>query len=547
MPYLEDGETWNPRTDGYEEGMAENKPGHKPFGSYGLPGWVKHPLSHPASAVIIGGKEYMHAGGDGMRNRIGWSVGHIGAKFGDLDLLAMCTPEELNWQDIDGNTPAAYACLHGCAWALKWLVDNGADVTTPNFNGHTPEDQIWMCGRLHAIQQQWLSEALKGDLSEKNSVKAQEYRIQMQAPWGKDPLIGKKMEQDLAASRKFWFSTGDYQMPYKVPAAEDLPTDLVSSKLRRRAMLLPPEPVALLFPGAGTQRVGLLDGVLTKPYLEGMLETAQMILEWDVKAMLQQGPEEALARPRHSIPAVFFANALAMKEFELQNPELWKRPQAVAGLSTGELSAILAAGVLDFEDSLRLCKRMAEAVETALDAQQQTMASIVGLERARVEEFCAEAAAAEGAGAVCRIGQAVFPGVSGTLKAVEKLVALATGAKAMQARLVKGSAAMHCPVMQKAVEEFDLAIDELLPRMKAPRCAIYFNSTGKQVPTGTEPAAFIGCLRRLLESEVMWEALVKSMIMDGVKQFFEVGPGKQLKSMIKRIDQEAFKHTENIT
>merc|ERR1711972_1024212 len=91
------------------------------------------------------------------------------------------------------------------------------------------------------------------------------------------------------------------------------------------------------------------------------------------------------------------------------------------------------------------------------------------------------------------------------------------------------------------------AIDEALPKMRPPRCCIYFNLTGKKVQPGTDPREFVDLMKRQLTSEVLWEQTIKQMIMDQVKDFYETGPMKQIKSMIKRIDLDAFKRTENVS
>merc|ERR1712054_679370 len=101
--------------------------------------------------------------------------------------------------------------------------------------------------------------------------------------------------------------------------------------------------------------------------------------------------------------------------------------------------------------------------------------------------------------------------------------------------------------MKPAEEELSKAIDKALPKMKPPRCAIYFNLTGKKCPAGTDPKEFVQLMKDQMTHEVLWEPSIKRMIMDQVKDFYEVGPLKQLKSMIKRIDQDAFKRTENIS
>merc|ERR1712061_191037 len=111
----------------------------------------------------------------------------------------------------------------------------------------------------------------------------------------------------------------------------------------------------------------------------------------------------------------------------------------------------------------------------------------------------------------------------------------------------QGRRCFHTPMMQAAQEDLNKAIEKALPKMKPPRCSIYFNVTGKKVAAGTSPADFVDLMKKQLTNEVLWEPCIKQMIMDQVKDFYEVGPLKQIKSMIKRIDQDAFKRTENVS
>merc|ERR1712060_340525 len=115
-------------------------------------------------------------------------------------------------------------------------------------------------------------------------------------------------------------------------------------------------------------------------------------------------------------------------------------------------------------------------------------------------------------------------------------------AKALQARAIKAGGAFHTKLMQPAQDELAKALEDLQDKMSPPKCAIYFNVTGKKVP-----ATFIEFMKMQLTNEVLWEPTVKAMIMEGVRDFFEVGPLKQIKAMIKRIDADAFKRTENIS
>merc|ERR1712014_109491 len=208
-------------------------------------------------------------------------------------------------------------------------------------------------------------------------------------------------------------------------------------------------------------------------------------------------------------------------------------------------------GVLDFEECLKLVKIRAEAMQKATEAVPQCMCSVAGLDRPTLEKLCQEAKAADkDSNATCQIANVLFPAgftVAGTKGTVDKLCELATKARALQARVIKAGGAFHTPLMKPAEDDLCKAIDKVMPKMKPPRCCIYFNMTGKKVAPGTAPTEFADLMKRQLTNEVLWEPSIKQMIMDQVKDFYECGPLKQLKSMIKRIDQDAFKRTENIS
>merc|ERR1712066_1068797 len=166
------------------------------------------------------------------------------------------------------------------------------------------------------------------------------------------------------------------------------------------------------------------------------------------------------------------------------------------------------------------------------------------------EKLCKEAkASVKVADPTCQIANVLFPAgftCAGNKQAVDKLCELATKARALQARVIKAGGAFHTPLMKPAQEELSKAIDKALPKMRPPSCSVYFNLTGKKVAAGTAPSEFLDFMKMQLTNEVLWEPTIKQMIMDQVKDFYECGPLKQLKSMIKRIDQDAFKRTENI-
>jgi len=127
MPYTEDGETWNADFRTFEEGMAENRPGHKAFVDYKLPSWCKHPLTHPTSGIMIDNKDYAYActdrgcgsALDGVGNHLQFAPAHIAAMHGDMEMLDTCTPLDLNAKDVNGKTAAHYSVECGTAWVLQ--------------------------------------------------------------------------------------------------------------------------------------------------------------------------------------------------------------------------------------------------------------------------------------------------------------------------------------------------------------------------------------------------------------------------------------------
>jgi len=555
MPYLEDGETWSSHQDIFEEGMAENRPGHKQFSTYSLPSWAKHPLAHPFNGVITGPKEFMYSAGDGMTNPLGWSIAHIGAKYGDISLLEMANEEELSRKNGEGRLPAHYCVMYSSPWCLQWLVEKGADTTSKDNDGHSPEESIWCTPQLHTVELEWMFQALKGELTEKNSLKAQEYLLVKNRASAPDPVVVSRMDKDMAKWRKYWFSTGDYALPYPPPepeeGAEPKPLDLPSSKVAPLESVVMPVNAALLFPGQGSQYVGMLKSVMDRPTVKEYLLKAKDILGWDPQDLALNGPEEKLQDTRYCQPIMFIAGLAAMDLLRDTKPDVVDRPQCVAGLSLGEYTALVAAGVLDFEDGLTLVKLRAEAMQRATEMTPQAMASVAGLDRAKVDQLCEEATKADPSpNALVKVANFLFAGgftCGGTKAAVDELCKRATAAKALQARVIKTGGAFHTSLMNPAQEELSAALDSLVDKMKPPRCAIYFNVTGKRVPAKADPATFVELLKLQLTNEVQWEPTIKAMIMDGVKDFYEVGPLKQLKAMIKRIDADAFKHTENVS
>ncbi|OLP88585.1 Malonyl-CoA-acyl carrier protein transacylase, mitochondrial [Symbiodinium microadriaticum] len=558
MPYEEDGESWDLNYSQHVDGMAENRPGHKKFDAYRLPKWVKHPLSHPFSGITIGPDAYAYAclNGtlDGLTNFLGWGPAHIACMYGNMEMLQACTEQELSAQTFNGETPAWYAVRYGTSWCLQWLVEHGADTTTPDLNGYTPQQLIHVNNRNDGQEMEWLEAAIKGELTEKKNQQAQEFKLKKWRFEGLDSYAEDWLDKNKAKQRKHLYKTGDFPDPYPLPTAEELwaKMDLPRSTIPRPpAKSKPPLPVAMLFPGQGSQYVGMLKSCLDIPAVEKMLEKAESILGWSVKKFCLEGPAEQIEQTKYCQPIMFVAGVAGIELMKQTKREMVDRVQAVAGLSLGEYTALCAAGVLEFEDGLQLVKLRAEAMQKATEMVPQAMCSVAGLDRNTVDRLCKEAKDLDTSSPmpVCQVANVLFPAgftCGGTKPAIEKLCELAMKARALQARAVKTGGGFHTPLMQPAQEELSKAIDSMLPKMKPPRCAVYFNLTGKKMPPGTKPSEFVDYMKKQLTGEVLWEQTVKQMVFDGVKDFYEVGPLKQLKAMIKRIDQDAFKRTENI-
>jgi len=358
----------------------------------------------------------------------------------------------------------------------------------------------------------------------------------------------KKAEKDNAPG---WYKAdgiGNNRKLYEEPKEEETIATAIAEPVQP-VSTAPPLPVALLFPGQGSQYVGMLKGTKDIPEVKEMLSKAQSILGYDLLDLCLKGPEEKLEMTNFCQPAMFVGGLAGVAKLRASDPEKVARAQCVAGLSLGEYTALCAAGVLSFEDGLRLVKLRGEAMQEAAEQGKQLMVSIVGLERAVLDGLCAKAAAKEGAGAVCTVANALFPNgfsCAGTEPAMLELKRLAEAQGALSAKVLKTAGAFHTSLMQPAQEKLKKALSDVAPSMKPPRCAVYMNVTGEPLPAGSDPSVITELLSRQLVSPVLWSPSVSRMIQDQVTEFFECGPQKQIKAMMKRIDQKVWKSTVGV-
>ncbi len=282
---------------------------------------------------------------------------------------------------------------------------------------------------------------------------------------------------------------------------------------------------AYVFPGQASQFEGMgKDLYENSDAARQLMDQANDILGFDLTKVMFEGSAEDLKATRITQPAVFvhsIATARAADEFA---------PEAVAGHSLGEFSALVASQALSFEDGLKLVQKRAEAMQKACEMQESTMAAIIGLEDEVIEEICERIDELVIAANYNCPGQVV---ISGTVKGVEAAVEKLNEAGARRAIILAVGGAFHSPLMQPAKEELEAAIHNI--ELSAPLCPIYQNVTAK---AEKDTAAIKKNLIAQLTAPVRWTQTMKQMIADGVSEFIEVGgTGKTLQGFVKKIDR----------
>jgi len=282
---------------------------------------------------------------------------------------------------------------------------------------------------------------------------------------------------------------------------------------------------AYIFPGQGAQFTGMgLDLYEKSPLAKEYFEKANDILGFKITDIMFEGTAEQLKETKVTQPAIFLHSVILAKV--LGNAF---QPEMVAGHSLGELSALVANGVLTFEDGLQLVSKRALAMQKACEMQESTMAAVLGLDDNVVEETCAEIDGVVVAANYNCPGQLV---ISGEIKAVEKACEVLTEKGARRALLLPVGGAFHSPMMEPAREELAAAIEAT--EFGEPTCAVYQNVVAKAV---TNPNEIKENLIAQLTAPVKWTQCVQAMIADGGTEFIEVGPGKVLQGLMRKIDR----------
>lgn len=282
---------------------------------------------------------------------------------------------------------------------------------------------------------------------------------------------------------------------------------------------------AYIFPGQGAQFSGMgKDLYDNHAEAKALFDKADELLGFSISKIMFEGSADDLKQTKVTQPAVFLHSVILAQTIQDFAPSM------VAGHSLGEISALVAAKVLDFEAGLQLVYKRAMAMQAACEKTPSTMAAILGLDDVIVENICKETPGIVVAANYNCPGQLV---ISGEIPAVEKACELLKEAGARRALILPVGGAFHSPLMKPAEEELAKAIEETT--FNTPICPVYQNVTTTAV---TEPAELKKNLIAQLTAPVKWTQSVQNMIADGATEFIEVGPGNTLQGLVKKINRE---------
>jgi [acyl-carrier-protein] S-malonyltransferase len=291
--------------------------------------------------------------------------------------------------------------------------------------------------------------------------------------------------------------------------------------------------VAFLFPGQGAQFVGMgreLDQDL--PAARALFDKAGNILGFDLKRLCLEGPADALESTDVSQPAIYVASLAALESLKCTQPEIVAACQGAAGLSLGEYTALVFAGSIDFESGLKVVRQRGQAMQSAALATKSGMTSVLGLDEAAVDELCRRVAP------FGRIWKAnlLGPGnivVSGDAPALEQIDSIAAELGAMKVLPLKVAGAFHSDLMKPADEHLAQILGHTT--VASPRIPVYSN-------VDATPHVDPDDIRRTLVAQVLqgvrWEDSIRRMLADGFDTFYEIGPGRVLTGLLKRIDRK---------
>jgi [acyl-carrier-protein] S-malonyltransferase len=294
------------------------------------------------------------------------------------------------------------------------------------------------------------------------------------------------------------------------------------------------EKIALLFPGQGSQSPGMGKSLYEKfPEAKETLDQTESVLGFDLKAKMFGGTEEELRQTDVTQPAIFAVSAAAYRVLSSRIPGLEARAAFAAGHSLGEYSALFAAGAFDFQTGLKLVKYRGLFIHEASQKNPGTMAAVLGILKEDLGKLCEES---KGPGEVCTMVNFNCPGqivVAGTRKAIETLVAKASGIAGAKAIPLSVSGAFHSSLVSEAAVRMKDVLSQA--QVRDTRIQVLANCDAQ--PT-TSAADIRSKLVTQIDHAVLWEDSIRRMIDSGVETFVEIGPGRVLSGLMRKIDRK---------
>jgi [acyl-carrier-protein] S-malonyltransferase len=288
-----------------------------------------------------------------------------------------------------------------------------------------------------------------------------------------------------------------------------------------------------LFPGQGAQSVGMGKTLYdTMPAAKRLFDEAKEILGFDLASLCWNGPEAKLNATDISQPAIFVASLAALESLKEKEPDAIASCFAAAGLSLGEYTALVFAGVMSFADGLRLVQKRGQAMQAAAEATPSGMVSVLGLEMPQIESLCQEGNKAGRvwiANLLCP-GNIVLSGDNNGIAAVEQA---APGLGAMKTIRLAVAGAFHTEIMKPADQQLAAALQNV--KMQPAHVPVWSNVDAQP---HTDPEEIRGLLVRQVLNPVRWEETMRNLLAAGAEKFYEIGPGRVLAGLLKRVQRK---------